>query len=226
MDGFAFVVAAYVVGAFPFVYFLGRLRGHDLRKEDDMHLSMWRKVGHLEGTIAILWEVLKGTAVVLVGRALEIDVWALACGGVLVVGGQMWPVFMGFKGEKGNSTGVGTVLALAPVPFLWGLIPILTGVTIKATASLRDRNKSTKERWDFAGSATMAMPLGMLGGFAVFPIASLLLGLSGWITAGLAVLVVMILVRRVTEDLGADFEAAEDKASVVINRLLLDRSYR
>jgi glycerol-3-phosphate acyltransferase PlsY len=220
------IVVAYLVGSLPFVYLLGRLRGYDLRKEDDMHLSMWRKVGRVEGATAIMWEVLKGAGVVLVARSLGFETWAVACAGVVAVGGQMWSVFLGFSGEKGNSTGVGMVAALAPVAFLFGLVPILTGVTVKAAASLRDRNKSVKERWDFAGSATLAMPLGMLGGFAVFPIATCALGLSGWISASLLALVLLILVKRVTDGLAADLKTAENRTSVVVNRLLYDRSYK
>ena len=226
MSEILLIVVAYLVGSLPFVYFLGRLRGYDLREEDDMHLSMWRKVGRVEGATAIMWEVLKGAGVVLVARSLDFETWAIACAGVVAVGGQMWSVFLGFSGEKGNSTGVGMVLALAPIAFLFGLIPILIGLAIKATASLRDKNKSVKERWDFAGSATLAMPLGMLGGFAVFPIASCAWGLSGWISASLLVLVVLILVKRVTDGLGTDLKTAEDRMSVVVNRLLYDRSYR
>jgi glycerol-3-phosphate acyltransferase PlsY len=227
MDDALLIVVAYLVGAFPFVYLLGRLRGYDLRKEEDMHLSMWRKVGRVEGVIAIIWEVLKGTAVVLVARyTLGFETWAVACAGVAVVAGQMWSVFLGFNGEKGNSTGLGMASALAIRALPFAAVPILAGVISKLIASLRDRNKSVRERWDFKGSATLSMPIGMLVGFAVFPIASAALGLSWWISASLLVLLVLILVKRATDGVRADLKTATNKRSIIINRLLYDRSYK
>jgi len=225
MSGVLLIVVAYLVGAFPFVYLLGRVRGFDLRTEEDMHLSMWRKVGHTEGMIALAWELLKGAGVVLVAMAMDFETWAVACAGTAAVIGQMWSIFLGFAGEKGNSTGVGMAATLAPVSFLFALAPILTGVLIKMLASLRDKSKSVNERLNFAGSATNAMPLGMLGGFIVFPAANAALQGSGWITFSLIVLVVMIIIKRLTAGLRDDLKTATDKKSVVINRFLYDRSH-
>src|SRR4030042_2112117 len=170
MDSVLLIITAYLIGAFPFVYLLGRLRGYNLRKEEDMHLGIWRKVGHTEGGIAMIWELMKGVAVVLVAdKAVHFETWAVASAGLATVAGQMWSVFLSFEGEKGNSTGIGMAAALAPLACVFALIPVLTGVIIKVTASLQAKSKAVKRSLGFSGSATLAMPLGMLGGFIVFP---------------------------------------------------------
>ena len=221
------IFGAYVLGSLPVVYLIGRSRGYDLRQEEDMHLSLWRKVGHTEGFIGILWELLKGAGVVLFARfVMDMDEWNVACAGLAAVIGQMWAVFEGFRGEKGNSTGFGmmAVLAYQAIPFV--LIPVLTGVIIKVTASLRQSDKSINDRIQFSGVATRAMPLGMVTGFIVFPLASWALHLGTWISlVGLALLL-LILVKRVTAGLTEDLSSATDKKSIIINRLLYDRSYK
>ena len=50
-DDIGFVIAAYLFGALPHLYLLGRLRG--LSPEGDLHIYLWRKGGRLLGTIGI-----------------------------------------------------------------------------------------------------------------------------------------------------------------------------
>jgi len=66
----------------------------------------------------------------------------------------------------------------------------------------------------------------MVTGFIVFPLASWALHLGTWISlVGLALLL-LILVKRVTAGLTEDLSSATDKKSIIINRLLYDRSYK
>ena len=68
-DDVLLIIGAYILSAIPVVYLLGRLRGFDLSKEEDMHISLWRKVGRREGFIGIMWDVVKGgVAVVIMDR--------------------------------------------------------------------------------------------------------------------------------------------------------------
>ncbi len=122
------IIGAYLYGAVPVVYLIGRLRGVDLSKEEDMHISLWRKVGRVEGFFGILWDVVKGgIAVLVVDRGLHLEDWVVAGVGVAVILGEMWPVFLKFRGEKSNTTGMGMAAALVyqAIPFL--LAPIVIG---------------------------------------------------------------------------------------------------
>lgn len=124
LDNLAIVLGAYLFGSLPVLYLLGRLRGYDLREEEDLHMALWRKVGRREGALGIIWDLGKGAICVLVAGAAGFSVPVVAAAGVAVVAGQMWPVFYQFDGEKGNSTGLAMALALAPMPLLVALIPM------------------------------------------------------------------------------------------------------
>ena len=66
------IIGAYLYGALPVVYLIGRLRGVDLSKEEDMHISLWRNVGRIEGLMGVTWDVAKGgIAVAIVDRVLR-----------------------------------------------------------------------------------------------------------------------------------------------------------
>lgn len=69
------------------------------------------------------------------------------------------------------------------------------------------------------------MPLGMLLGFALFPLGSWLTNLSGKIALGCLILFVLIVVKRLTAGLANDLKTASDKKNILLNRLLYDRSY-
>ncbi|HWR70654.1 MAG TPA: glycerol-3-phosphate acyltransferase, partial [Dehalococcoidia bacterium] len=79
------IIGAYLYGAVPVVYLIGRLRGVDLSQEEDMHISLWRKVGRVEGFFGILWDVVKGAiAVLIVDRGLHLEEWVVAGVGLAV----------------------------------------------------------------------------------------------------------------------------------------------
>jgi glycerol-3-phosphate acyltransferase PlsY len=138
----------------------------------------------------------------------------------------MWPILFRFKGEHGNTTGFGVAAALAYWALPFALIPVVTGVAIKVIASLRESSKPMSERLQFSGAATWSMPLGMGLGFVAFPLASWGLKLDGWITLACLILLMLIIIKRLTDGLMEDLKIAPDKRSVLLNRLLYDRGYR
>jgi len=111
-----FVAGAYLFGSLPVLYWIGLMKGFDLRQEDDMHQALWRKVGFIEGSAGVLWDIFKGPIPPLVAQfLLELDILIVGLSGLAVVAGQMWPVFLRFdSGEKGNTTGLGVTLAISP----------------------------------------------------------------------------------------------------------------
>ena len=52
-----YILGSYLLGSLPVLYWIGRIRGYDLRLEYDMHLALWRKVGFREGFPGIIWDV-------------------------------------------------------------------------------------------------------------------------------------------------------------------------
>ncbi len=124
-------LASYLIGAIPFGYLIGRLKGVDLFETGSGNIGATnasRVLGRGFGALVFVLDFLKGAgpvaAVVPLARALEPDaVTALGSADVLRVGaaalaflGHLFPVYLGFRGGKGVATGAGTVCVLAPVP--------------------------------------------------------------------------------------------------------------
>jgi len=225
-DDALIILGAYLFGAFPLVYLLGRLRGFDLSKEEDMHISLWHKVGRREGFIGITWDVVKGgVAVVIIDRCSDYGSGTVAGVGLAVVVGLMWSVFLKGRGEKANTTSLGVSAALSyeALPFLFG--PILLGVCIRTLPRFLAPGQSMSERLKFGGPPSLSLPLGMFFGFGLFPLGCWIMD-QPWETVMVtAIIFVLIVIKRVTAGLREDLETATNKKSIIINRALYDRSY-
>jgi glycerol-3-phosphate acyltransferase PlsY len=225
-DDVLIIIGAYFLGAFPIVYLLGRMRGVDLSKEEDMHISLWRKVGRREALIGIIWDVVKGgVAVVIVQRVLHYNLSTVVGVGLAVVVGLMWPIFLKFRGEKANTTGLGMAAALAyqALPFI--LVPAAIGAGIRTLPRFFGSRQPLNERLRFGGPPSLSLPLAMLIGFGLLPLGCWIMGLSWEITIACLILFILIVIKRLTAGLREDLKTAANKKSVLINRALFDRSY-
>lgn len=220
----AFVLGSYLLGSLPHLHALGKLRGINL--EGDLHIGLWRRAGRLEGTIGILGDIAKGVIPILVGRSLGFDLSIIVLAGLAAVVGQMWPVFLGFDGEKGNSTGLAMAITLTPKTLLFAAVPILVGIAIRTVPRLLDSTQSVNERLKFGGPPSQSLPLGMGISFALLPLISWGLGEPMEITLACLTLFLLIMVRRLTAGLKEDIKPGANMKSILITRLLLDRSHR
>src|SRR5262245_15099005 len=122
---------AYLVGAFPFGYLVGRLRGLNLFTAGSGNIGATnaaRVLGRPFGALVFVLDFLKGAVPVAVAvplaEAIEAgSVSAFSAPDVLRVSaaalaflGHLFPVYLGFRGGKGVATGAGTVFVLAAVP--------------------------------------------------------------------------------------------------------------
>lgn len=224
------VVGAYLLGSVPYMLLLARARGFDLSQEDDLHFALWRKVGRLEGLSGIIFDALKGAIPILIGFYLDFRLVVVISAGVAAVVGQMWPVFRKFDGEKGNTTGLAmfltlTILYHAYLVLIIAAITILIGAGIKVIPRAVAPGQTASERFEFGGPESRSLPLGMAVGFAIMPLISWLIKQPLEMTLGLFALFVVIMVRRLTAGLSADLKTATSVGSILINRLLYDRSY-
>jgi hypothetical protein len=220
------IIGAYLYGALPVVYLIGRLRGVDLSKEEDMHISLWRKVGRVEGFFGILWDVVKGAiAVLAVDRGLHLQDWVVAGVGVAVILGEMWSVFLKFRGEKSNTTGMGMAAALdyKAIPFI--LVPIVIGAGIRTIPRFFRRGQSMDERMELGGPPSLSLPLGMLFGFALFPLGCWVMDAGWWRIGAGIILFALIVFKRLTDGLTEDIRKEGLKAGILLNRMLFDRSH-
>jgi len=231
------IVGAYLFGSFPYMLLLGKARGIDLSQEPDSHQALWSKVGRLEGISGVLVDILKGVIPIAVGFLLNFELAAIAAAGVAALIGQMWPVFEKFDGEKGNTTGAGMILTftmfltattspLAYWVFILTIIPALTGFFIRTIPRFMSPGQTMDERLKLGGPASNSLPLGMLVAFAVAPLSSWLLNQPVEMTVALLALFILIVLRRLTANLGTDLkEHRTSTGSILLNRFLYDRSH-
>ena len=112
----AVLLAAYLLGAIPFGYLIGRARGVDLFKAGSGNIgatNTGRVLGRRFGVLVFVLDFLKGAIpVALIGE----PEWLRVCAAALAFLGHLFPVYLGFRGGKGVATGAGTVFVLVPGP--------------------------------------------------------------------------------------------------------------
>ena len=136
------VVAAYLVGAIPFGFLLGLMKGVNLFRVGSGNIgatNLGRVAGRPWGVAAFVLDCLKGalpTAFALRGAALLHPDAGTAFGfpAVLTVAagaaaflGHLFPIYLGFQGGKGVATGTGVVAVMVPGPTA---VAVLVWVTV------------------------------------------------------------------------------------------------
>lgn len=141
--GIVFVVAAYLIGNLNFAYILVKfLKNEDVRNYGSGNAGTTNVLRVMGKNVAIpvfLLDALKGTLVVLVGRyALNVDEVFLVLGGIAVVAGHNWPVFLQFRGGKGTATSLGVFLVydweVAVIAIMIGLIVLAIWKMVSLTS--------------------------------------------------------------------------------------------
>ena len=208
----AAVVLFYLAGSVSFPYWVGRLRGVDLRAVGSRKLggsNLWKSVGPVEGAVGGLLDAAKGLAAVLAARALGLPLESQLLCGLAAVCGQLWPIFHGFDGGRANSVGWGLALGADAVAFVIMMLPVLAASALASAVRPRP---------------SRLLPLASLLSFLIFPAVIWEQdGLTPVVVAGLA-LFALILVRRLTAGIAADLRTGAPRARVLVNRALFDRS--
>lgn len=216
------IVGGYLLGALPFAVALAAASGADATARD-IHIELWHHVGKVHATVAALVDVLKGVFPVLVGFGFGLPVEVVALAGVAAVCGQMWPPMQG-HGEKGNSTGVGALVTL--LLCYRAYFPLLAVLLFAAGAVLRLYTLSRESpEWHNPGHpVSLALPLGMLLGFAACPLLCWLSGQAQALVVGSFLLLSAIVLRRLTAGLAQDLSVGAKIGGVLLRRLLFDQS--
>ena len=206
------LVAAYLLGSISFPWLVGWWHGIDLRTVGS------RKLGgsNLASVLGVRWgalggglDALKGALVVLGAAALGLPLEMRVLCAVVAVAGQMWPLFHDLDGGRANATGWGAILALDPVAAIVAAIPL--GAAVIARYAVRP-------------APTRLVPLASLLTFPVWTAAIWEIdGVTPTVIGGLLILA-LILIRRVTAELGADLATGAPLGRVLLNRAIFDRS--
>ncbi|MBJ7609281.1 MAG: glycerol-3-phosphate acyltransferase [Candidatus Dormibacteraeota bacterium] len=198
----ALLVGAYLVGSVPVAWLLGRWRrGVDLREVGSGNpgtSNLFRNAGMGLAVLSGPVQFAQGVVPVLIARGLGADDTVLELAAVCAVGGNGWPVWFGFHGQRCIAVATGAAAAIHPALLLVLLVCFA------------------------AGALAHAIALGVLGGFCLLPIAAAWIGGRGLAITCCALLAAVIL-RRL-EGLSADLRGASSRSErqVLLRRLFLD----
>jgi acyl phosphate:glycerol-3-phosphate acyltransferase len=142
----ALILSAYLIGSIPFSYLVVRVfAGADIRQHGSRNVgatNVARTFGKWPGIIALILDVSKGYAAIVVARYLVYrpdwpfqasatggplqsrEFW-IALAGLIAVLAHMFPVWLKFHGGKGVATAMGVFLALDPVVIAAAIIVFL-----------------------------------------------------------------------------------------------------
>jgi glycerol-3-phosphate acyltransferase PlsY len=129
--GAVLIIIGYLLGSIPSAYIAGRFKGIDIRKVGDGNVgaaNAFREVGPVAGILVILADVFKGVGAVFVAQAFTGSQLTVFLVGMAAVAGHVWPVYIGFKGGRGEAVAGGVLVALIPPMLILlaiGLIPFL-----------------------------------------------------------------------------------------------------
>lgn len=117
----AFLIGAYLVGAIPFGFLIGKMRGVDVRTVGSKNIgatNVFRTVGKKWGLLAFALDFLKGylptLAASMVANRISLTPHLPLLVGIMCVVGHMLTPYMKFKGGKGVATAFGMLVALVP----------------------------------------------------------------------------------------------------------------
>jgi glycerol-3-phosphate acyltransferase PlsY len=204
MGAVALIGFGYFLGALPFSVALAAAHGLDPSNESDLLPAVRRSAGWPQATAVVVVDIAKGVFPVLLGFGFSLPVGAVALAGVAAVVGHMWPPLRGY-GENGNRTGLGVIIVL--LLLYQSHLGLLSIVFFAVGAALRS--------W--------VLPLSVLVGFAAAPLLCWLEGGQPGLTAGVALVFVAIVVRRLTVGVSRDLAVGTRMGPVLLRRLLLDQ---
>jgi len=133
--GLIFVIAAYLIGNLNFAYIVVKFfKKEDVRNYGSGNAgttNVLRVMGTKYALPVFLLDALKGSLVILAGGLIGLNTvyggLFIACGGIAVVAGHNWPVFLQFRGGKGTATSLGVFLTL---DWQVSLIAIVIGIIV------------------------------------------------------------------------------------------------
>ena len=151
----ALIALSYVVGSIPFSYLVARfLSGKDVRREGSGNVgatNVARTAGRGAGVLALLLDLAKGYAVIVIARAIVArpewpfeagvapwqsrEMW-IALAGLIGVLAHMFPVWLRFHGGKGVATAAGVILALDVRVFAASILVFAIVVLVSRMVSL------------------------------------------------------------------------------------------
>lgn len=120
------VLVAYVVGATPFGYLAGKVKGIDIRQHGSGNIgatNVLRVLGKPVGITVLVLDMLKGLLPVLLSQWVTDSSAIHIATAIAAILGHNYTFWLGFKGGKGIATTAGAILPILP----WALLAAVVG---------------------------------------------------------------------------------------------------
>jgi glycerol-3-phosphate acyltransferase PlsY len=131
------VVLGYLLGSIPTAHIMGRIfKKVDIRQVGDGNMgaaNAFRQLGAKIGVAVGIIDAGKGALAILIAQAANLSQVAVLLAGAAAVIGHNWPIFLRFRGGRGESTTIGVLLTTITQPML-----ILAAPTILALIIFRN----------------------------------------------------------------------------------------
>lgn len=113
------VIGAYLLGSIPWgLWLVKAVKGVDVREVGSGNIgttNVYRAAGKGMAAVVLILDALKGYLPCVVAATLRLPEWAVVLAGAAAVIGHSKSVFLRFGGGKSVATGIGTILAIAPL---------------------------------------------------------------------------------------------------------------
>jgi len=135
------IIICYLIGSMPFGYIVAKVvKKIDIRDYGSGNIgatNAFRVLGPWLASLVLIGDLLKGFLAIVLFYQLNIDsLFVIILGGLAVIGGHDWSIFLEFKGGKGIATTYGVFLALNPKIALLSVLIWLIVIALTRYASL------------------------------------------------------------------------------------------
>lgn len=117
------LVLAYLLGSIPVAFLLVKgVYSRDIRRIGSHNvgaMNVARNISFGLGILTVLLDVLKGILAVVLAKYWAGTTWAIILAPILVVIGDIWPLFLAFRGGRGLATAVGALLVVKVGAAFW-----------------------------------------------------------------------------------------------------------
>ena len=145
LRGIIIAVIGYLWGSIPAGYWMGKLlrgRDFDIRNYGSHKIgatNVLRTLGRGPAAVVFVFDISKGigpTLLATLSALFFLGGWGPTIAALMALIGHCFPVFIGFKGGRGVSTGAGAILVISPVTFVLTAIAAFSTMGISRYVSL------------------------------------------------------------------------------------------
>jgi glycerol-3-phosphate acyltransferase PlsY len=202
LSAISIVLGSYLLGGVSAAYIAARiLRGIDLRLYGSRNVgasNVFQSVSRAAVVPVGLLDIAQGMAGILIAKAFGEDLSVQVAAGLAALAGHNWSPFLGFTGGRGVGPAIGFMLVLS-----WPGLGAFVGLSL-------------------VGVALRAVPQCVGLGILIAPLAALAAGQSPEIIAGLGVVALLVLAKRILTN---DASLPRD-GPVLASRIIYDRDTR